>query len=218
MFGEISSAVVVLAMLILAVLLTKKFYNNHKAFMGWWAFSFWLAFLAAAMDLISYINGSWSVFQFRVYLFTAASLVAYMGAGTVYLLSEKYGKKYVVVMTLIAMAMIYSLATIQVVNISEVPAGQAAQEFVPKGLSIYFMLLSGIGAMALFLGAVYSWFKTRRNSNLWIAVGALVFSAGGAIEKYMNIHEFFYICQALGAIVLFIGVSSSMSKSVKSAA
>ncbi len=91
------------------------------------------------------------------------------------------------------------------------PAGEQAQGFVPEGIGIYFALLSGIGAMALFLGALYSWYRSRLSYNLWIALGALVFSMGGAIGKYLGIYQLFYLFQAIGSVVLYYGIVASFS-------
>jgi len=154
--------------------------------------------------------------QYRIYLFSAATLVAYMGAGTVYLFSEKLGRIYVGLMTLVAVVMIYSLAVTPVPGIVSMPPGEQAQGFVPKALGVYFAILSGVGAMALFVGALYSWYRSRKNFNLWIAVGALVFSAGGAAGKYLGVFQLFYVFQAIGSILLYYGIYSSFEKPLRS--
>ena len=209
--GEVSSGIVMLFMLILAVLLTRHYLLKHRAFTFWWSVAFWLAFIAAITDFISYILQGWSLLQYRAYLFSAATLVAYMGAGTVYLFSQKLGRIYVCLMSIIALAMMYTLSITPVQGILNMPAGEQAQGFVPEGIGIYFALLSGIGAMALFLGALYSWYRSRLSFNLWIALGALVFSAGGAVGKYLDIYQLFYLLQAIGSVVLYYGIVSSFS-------
>jgi hypothetical protein len=211
LLGEISSGIVALFMLMLAVLLTRHYVLKHRAYTFWWAVAFWLAFLAGITDFVSYILHGWSLFQYRTYLFSAATLVAYMGAGTVYLFSQKLGRIYVWLMSMIALAMVYTLSITPIQVISNMPAGGHAEGFVPKEIGIYFALLSGIGAMALFLGALYSWYRSRLSYNLWIAFGALVFSAGGAIGKYLGIFELFYVFQAIGSIGLYYGIVSSFS-------
>lgn len=210
--GEISSGIVVLFMFILGVLLTKHYLANRRIYMFWWAIAFWLAFLAAITDFISYLAHGWSPFQYRLYLFSAASLVAYMGAGTVFLFSERVGRIYVLLMTVVAMAMCYSLAIIPVEGISTIPAGEKAQGFVPNGIGVYFGILSGIGAIALFVGALYSWYRSKKSYNLWIAMGALVFSIGGVVGKYIGVYQLFYVFQAVGSVILYYGIISSISK------
>lgn len=216
MLGAVSSGIVVLFMFILGILLTKHYLSKHSTYTLWWTVSFWLAFLAAGADFLSYLAGGWSLMQYRIYLFSAATLVAYMGAGTVYLFSEKLGRIYVGLMTLVAVVMIYSLAVTPVPGIVSMPPGEQAQGFVPKALGVYFAILSGVGAMALFVGALYSWYRSRKNFNLWIAVGALVFSAGGAAGKYLGVFQLFYVFQAIGSILLYYGIYSSFEKPLRS--
>ncbi len=209
MFGSFSSGIVVLFMFVLGILLLRDYRRNHRVHAFWWAVSFWLAFLAAVMDFISYFTHGWNLWQYRLYLFAAATLVAYMGAGTVHLFSRRIGRIYVVVMSLIALAMLVTLAVTPVLHLATMPAGEKAQNFVPRSVDVFFALLSGIGAIAVFAGAVYSWIRTRRAFNVWIAVGVLLFSIGGAVGKAANIYEMFYLFQALGAMVLYYGIYSS---------
>ena len=210
LLGEISSGIVALFMLMLAVLLTRHYVLKHQTYTFWWAVAFWLASLAGITEFVSYMLHGWSVFQYRTYLFSAATLVAYMGAGTVYLFSQKLGRIYVGLMSMIALAMAYTLSITPIQLIANIPGGHA-EGFVPKEIGVYFALLSGIGAMALFLGALYSWYRSRLSYNLWIAFGALVFSAGGAVGKYLGIFELFYVFQAIGSIGLYYGIVSSFS-------
>ncbi len=214
LLGEISSGIVVLFMFILGIRLTKLYLDKRKTYVFWWTVSFWLAFLAAISDFISYLMG-WSLFQYRLYLFSAASLVAYMGAGTVFLFSKKVGRVYVALMTIVALAMCYSLAITPVKSIANIPAGEQAQGFVPAGIGIYFGILSGIGSLVLFVGAVYSWYRSKKSYNLWIAVGALIFSTGGAVGKYLGVYQLFYIFQAVGSVVLYQGIVSSFKSAVR---
>lgn len=214
--GEISSGIVVLFMLILGIQLTKLYVTKHKTYVFWWSVSFWLAFLAAITDFISYVINGWSLFQYRLYLFSAASLVAYMGAGTVFLFSKKIGRIYVILMTIVALAMCYSLAVTPVQAIASIPAGENAQNFVPGGIGAYFGILSGIGALVLFGGAIYSWFRTKKSYNLWIAIGALIFSVGGVVGKYLGVFQLFYVFQAFGSIVLYYGIFASFSSKERS--
>ena len=212
MFGAISSGIVVLFMLILSILLLRDFKRSRRAYTFWWAVSFWLALLAAVMDFISYSHHGWNLWQYRLYLFAAATLVAYMGAGTVHLFSRRLGRVYVIVMSLIALAMLVTLAVTPVAHIAAMPAGEMAQGFVPGPIAIYFALLSGIGALAVFVGAIYSFIRSKKAFNLWIALGALLFSVGGTVGNATGIYEMFYFFQALGAIVLYYGIFSSYKK------
>lgn len=210
--GLATSGIVVVLMAVLAGLLSRHYGFHRRTHTFWWAISFWLAFVAAATDFASHITGHWGLLQYRVYLFSAATLVAYMGAGTVYLFSRRLGHIYVVLMSMVALVMVYALLMTPIPAIHTLPAGEKAQGFVPLALAAYFGILSGVGATALFVGALYSYIRTRAAYNLWIALGALLFSAGGAVGEMVGVYELFYVFQAAGSIVLYFGVVKSFAR------
>lgn len=212
LLGETTSGLVVAFMFVLAALLTRHYLVKRHIYTLWWSVAFWFAFLAAIMDFSSYLFHGWNVGQYRLYLWSAATLVAYMGAGTVYLFSRKLGHAYIVVMSLIAVAMLVTLMGTQFPLIDRMPPGEEAQGFVPASIAPYFGLLSGIGATALFIGALYSYWKTRLPFNLWIALGALVFSIGGAVGSMVNVYQLFYVFQAIGSVILYYGIVRSFKR------
>lgn len=210
--GELSSGVVTVIMMVLAVLLTRHYIIRRQTYTLWWAVSFWLAFVAAITDFASYIMQDWVVWQYKLYLFAAASLVAYMGAGTVYLFSRKAGNVYVGLMTIIAAGMLQTLSLTPILAIHSMPPGEKAQGFVPASIVVFFALLSGIGALALFGGALISYLRSRRSFNLWIALGAIIFSVGGIVGAKVNIYQLFYVFQALGSVILYYGIVLSFRR------
>lgn len=208
--GMSSSGVVVLCMLVLAVALSRHYVRRQSTHTLWWAISFWLAFLAAILDFISYLRADWMVWQYKLYLLSAATLVAYMGSGTLYLFSRRLGHVYTVLMTLGAIAMAVTLLVTNIPHVHLMPPGEKAQSFVPLAVVPYFAVLSGVGALALFAGAIYSFIRTRAVYNVWIALGALIFSIGGSVGSAVGVYQLFYVFQAVGSIVLYYGVALSM--------
>ncbi len=206
MFGEISSAIVVIFMIVLAVSLSRDYARGHRVSTLWWSISFWLATVAGIMDFFSYVMQDWSLWQYRLYLFCAATLVAYMGAGTIYLLFRKVGHIYVIVMSIIALFMAIALMVTPVPLLQSMPAGEKASGFVPNAIAIYFALLSGIGATAVFVGVVITFVKTRKLSSVWIALGVILFSIGGSLGDSLHVYELFYVFQAIGSVVLYLGI------------
>lgn len=206
MFGEISSAIVVLFMLVLAVSLSRDYAERRSISTFWWSVSFGLAAVASVMDLLSYVMQDWSLWQYRLYLFCAATLVAYMGAGTIYLLFRRVGHVYVTLMTIIAFFMAIALVATPVPLLHSMPAGEKAAGFVPNAIAIYFALLSGIGATAVFVGAIITFVKTRKSFAIWIALGVILFSIGGSLGDQLHVYELFYVFQAIGSIVLYLGI------------
>jgi len=212
LLGEVSSVVVTLFMVVLSSLLTRHYARGRRLYTLWWAVSFWLSFLASIMDTLSYLNHGWALWQYKVYLFAAASLVAFMGAGTIYLFSRRAGHIYVGVMIVISLGMWQTLAVTPIPLLHAMPPGEQAQGFVPATIVVYFALLSGIGAVALFGGALISFVRSRRAFNLWIALGALIFSIGGVVGAKVDLYQLFYAFQALGSVILYYGIVSSFRK------
>ena len=204
--GSFSSGIVVIVMCVLGIMLTLHYIRKRQTHTLWWAVSFWLASFAAVTDFISYQTGGWTLWQYRMYLFAAATLVAYMGAGTIYLFSARIGRIYVLVMSAIAAALLVTLIGAAYPDVATFPAGEQAANFIPLGVAAYFGILSGVGAIALFGGAVYSWIKTRKAYNLWIALGALIFSVGGVVGSAVGVYQLFYVFQAVGSLVLYRGI------------
>jgi hypothetical protein len=210
-FGAVSSGIVVVCMVTLAILLTRQYVLRKSTYTLWWSVSFWLASIAAVTDLISYIMSDWTLFTYKLYLFAAATLVAYMGAGTVYLFSRRMGRVYVIIMSLIAVFMVVQLVILPIPLIHQMPSGEEAKNFLPKNpwIILSFAVLSGVGAIALFAGAVYSWIRSRLSYNLWIALGALIFSIGGSVGNVLGVYEMFYLFQAVGSVLLYYGIVRS---------
>ncbi|MFZ3102665.1 MAG: hypothetical protein WA131_01255 [Desulfitobacteriaceae bacterium] len=91
-----------------------------------------ISFNAAISDFISYILQGWSLLQYRANQFSAATLVAYLGAGAVYLFSQKLGRIYVWLMSIIALTMMYTLSITPVQGILNMSAGEQAQASIPE--------------------------------------------------------------------------------------
>ncbi|MHB9146344.1 MAG: hypothetical protein ACYC5Y_13565 [Symbiobacteriia bacterium] len=72
----------------------------------------------------------------------------------------------------------------------------------------YFIVFSIAGAVALFLGAVYSWWVTRHWYNLIIALGTLIFSAGGSLAA-TGFPFLLHLSEMLGGAVLLYGFIKS---------
>jgi len=118
-----------------------------------------------------------------------------------------YGAYSKQVVSAVALALLVTLMGTAYPDVATFPAGEQAANFIPLGVAAYFGILSGVGAIALFGGAVYSWIKSRKSYNLWIALGALIFSVGGVVGSAVGVYQLFYVFQAVGSIVLYRGIA-----------
>jgi hypothetical protein len=55
---------------------------------------------------------------------------------------------------------------------------------MPANVRIISPFLTIPGSIALVGSALYSWYTTRRNYNLFIAVGALLVASGGGLSRF----------------------------------
>lgn len=168
-------AAVFATMLLLRFLDTRK--RHHLLWMlGLYGFS-----VAAAAQVVQDLNGAWPEGLYRVYYFLIGSLVATMGAGTMYLLNKRK------VADLFLYAMI-GLMAVQAILCAVTPVdtallASAGTETGVRAASgpvrILTVILSIVGAGALIAGAVVSWFATKRPHNLVIVIGAALLTYGG---------------------------------------
>lgn len=55
---------------------------------------------------------------------------------------------------------------------------------MPASVRIISPFLTIPGSFELIGGALYSWYITRKNYNLFIAIGALLVSSGGGLSRF----------------------------------
>ncbi len=169
-----------------------------------WTVGLVLFGLSAFPEFYSEVVG-WNPLMYRLYYVGSASLVAFLGAGTVYLL---YNKKighvflaYVVLMTLY-MLVRAMMAPVDVSRFEPgIVVGGAAMDPGVRRLS---PLLSGPGSLALFGGAIYSWIKAGTAWNLLIAAGTALIAVAGLGARY-GFSEHFYLAELLGLLLMFLG-------------
>lgn len=81
---------------------------------------------------------------------------------------------------------------------------------MPANVRIISPFLTIPGSISLIGGALYSWSLTRRNYNLFIAIGALLVASGGGLSRF-GMEWALYILELLGVAVMYIGFIKSHS-------
>jgi hypothetical protein len=202
-------------------------YSRTKApHQGAWTFALALFALASAA-LATAASTGWDEGTFRAfYLLGAVLNVPWLALGTVYLLGGRVigGRVRTVLIWFTGFAIGVMLAApIHGVILPNggIPVGKDHFGALPRVLAA---VGSGVGALVVFGGALYSAIRfARRRSpgagalaggNALIALGTLVLSSGGLMQGVVGQDEAFAISLAAGIVVIYAGfvVCSSASR------
>jgi hypothetical protein len=195
--------------------------------------------VAALMEFLSEYSGEWNPTVYRVYIVLAASLVAFLGLGTLYLLVRRrlWGHLYLG-FTLLCLA-VFLAGTLTTTLVAEklVPGitvgGQALGPSLsfPRLMSFFFNIP---GSVFLIGGALFSiWrfshkreYSYRMWANVLIALGAIVIAFVGSRARLGNTAGLYPAEMFASALLLagFLmagtlqkGVSAARSRSANSA-
>jgi hypothetical protein len=202
-------------------------YSRSKApHQGAWTFALALFALASAA-LATAASTGWDRGTFRsFYLLGAVLNVPWLALGTVYLLGgRRIGNRVrtgLVLFTGFATGVILA-APIHgvIVRAGGIPVGKDHFGVLPRVLAAAG---SGVGAVVVFGGAVYSAIRFARwrapgtgslaGGNALIALGTLVLSSGGLLQGVIGQDEAFTISLAAGIVVVYAGfvVASSAAR------
>lgn len=150
-----------------------------------WAIGLLLYAIAAAMEAYSESTGEWLPFVYRIYIVIAASLVGFLGLGTLYLVARRrrWGDYYFVFLIACMAVFFIGTFTVQLDMHKLVPGitvgGQALGESLtfPRLMSLP---LNITGTILLFGGALWSVIRFARKREFGYRVWANVLIAAGA--------------------------------------
>jgi MFS family permease len=207
-----AALVTVLVGLVLAAGFARQFFARHRPYQFWWSLSFLVTALAAGMQLAAFLAGRFTPLDYRLYVIFAAAVPALMGSGSMFLLWARWAWYYTGLILLFIV-----LTGIGAVSGSVHPAllgrvlyaSQAVTHVLPNGLVVLgFAVLGAVGAAALVLGALWSWWRRRQVYNLGIALGGIVFSLADTLAAY-GITALFFLAQVVGILLLYWAVEKS---------
>ena len=182
-----------------------------------WAIGLFLYALAAAMEAFSESSGTWHPFIYRIYIVIAASLVGFLGLGTLYLVARKrrWGDYYFIF--LVACMVVFFIGTFTTtLDLAKlVPGitvgGQALGESLsfPRFMSLPINIT---GTILLFGGALWSIvrfigkreYAYRVVANALIAAGAAVLAALGSRARLGNTAGL-YPAEMVAAVLMLAG-------------
>ncbi len=208
-----------------------QWWRRRRAQQAAWAFGMLLYTVAAFMEAWSEHAGAWDPGVYRVYIVLAASLVGFLGLGTLYLISPKrlWGHIYLALVLACMAAFFYGTFTVTLRAEMLVPGitvgGQALGESLsfPRVMSLPINIT---GSVLLFGGALYSiWRFVRRRefayrmwANVLIAAGAGLLAFVGSRAR-LGSTAGLYPAEMVGAALMLAGflTAGSLEKGIRAA-
>ena len=187
--------------------LATRYRDKKSPFYLWWTLSFALYVIAFAMEALTVATNWHSVWQYQLYIVASAGLVGAMSVGTTYLAfpKSKVALGYAVYFVLVeCLLVIFTFAAPPVLHGSW-QALNSGKNAIVGSTQVFYLLLAAVGGPIVVIGAVWSWWKSRRHYNLLIALGALIPSSAGTMASQGIGMAIFPIFNIVGLVLIFVG-------------
>ena len=161
-----------------------------------WAVGFLFYAVAAVMEAYSEYSGAWDPTVYRIYIVLAASLVGFLGLGTLYLVVKRraIGHAYLAFILVCLAVFFYGTFTTELITTQLVPGitvgGTALGSggSFPRVMSLPFNIT---GTLLLLGGSTYSiirfWPKREYRYRVWanvlIIIGTLIIAGAGSMAR-----------------------------------
>jgi hypothetical protein len=194
-----------------------------------WSVGLLMYAVAAVMEAYSEFTGSWNPFVYRIYIVLAASMVGYLGLGSLYLIAKgKFWPRVYLAFLLICEAIfIWGVFTTELRMDKLVPGitvgGQAlgAASTFPRIMSLPFNIT---GTIFLLGGALISVWRFARKkeyayrmwANVLIALGTICIAGAGSMAR-AGVSAGLYPAEMIASAILLAGflMAGTLDKGVK---
>ncbi len=188
-----------------------QFFARRKPYQLVWAIGL---FMYAVGTGTEFWTGFWGIndLAYRLwYLFGAIFVAAYMGMGTVYLMTRRWVAH--TIMAVLTAASLYAACLIFTADIDVSILLRLTGAAMPSSIRAMTPIFNTFGTIGLVGGAAWSaWVYWRRRirphrvvSNILIAAGAVLPAFGGIHIRLGGNIDYFYISELAGIIIMFIG-------------
>ncbi len=196
---------------IFALALLSRYRYRHAPFYLWWTISFALYTVAYITEATS-VHTRWAVFPYQLYVIASATLVATMSVGTTYLaFSKRIADIYAGFIVLLAVVLTGSVFITPPVIHGSWLALNGGKDAIVGLTQVVYIVMASLGGTIVIVGALWSWWKTRRYYNLLIAAGALAAGVGGTLASQGVGLSILPVMNILGLVLIFVGYVYSRS-------
>jgi hypothetical protein len=162
-----------------------QWWKRRRRHQAAWAAGMAIYTIAAAMEAWSEYTGSWDPSVYRVYIVLAASLVGFLGLGTLYLVVAKrvWGHLYLAFVVICMVVFLAGTFTDSLVTAKLVPGITVGGQALGASLSfprVMSLPINITGSVFLFGGALYSIIRFLRRREFAYRVWANILIAAGA--------------------------------------
>lgn len=192
-----------------AAMLLRSFLRRRSGEKVLWGSGFLLFALAAACEAVAQRSG-WSPELFRTYYLAGGVLtVAYLGAGSAWLLLPRRARDWLaggLAVATAAAVVTVALAGVHTGTLAATPHGRPPANAALEGHAFLWAVgLNSVGSLFLIGGALYSIARRQRvRANLWIGGGALVVALATGLSRAGS-YELVYAGELLGIALMFAG-------------
>jgi hypothetical protein len=188
-----------------AVQILQEWIKKRKPSQLAWFIGFFLYCFSAFGSAWSYMFG-WEETIYRLWYVSAASLVAFLGAGQLYFtVKPKIAHVFLLLIVCVTSAMLWKVFSapldLAVLQGAEGEIGGAA---LPGDARMFSPMLTIPGSLALIGGAFYTALARRSKSGLWIGIGSLIIAMGGMFTRF-DLPELLPIANSIGVSLIYSG-------------
>jgi hypothetical protein len=198
-----------LVSILFALLLAASFRRRPAGQKGLWAIGFLLFAIATTTEAIAQRTG-WTPMLFHTYYLAGGVLtVAYLGAGSAWLLLSVRARDVLLgalALATVAAAVTVALAPVDPAALVQTASGRPPPNGALEGHAFLWALaLNTFGSVFLIGGSGYSIVRGRRvRTNVWIGTGAIVVALATGLSRAGD-YSFVYAGEVLGIALMFAG-------------
>ncbi len=197
--------------LVFALTVLDQYFARRKAYQLIWAIGLFLYFISTGAEFWTETWGLNEVSYRLWYLCGAILVAAYLGMGTLYLLTRR--RTGHIIMAVLLVVSVYAVFSVFTASIDLSTLESLSGKAMPLRVRLITPFLNIFGTVALMGGAIYSaWVFWRRRvmlhrvvSNILIAVGAILPALGGTSMRFGGAITAFYLLELMGILIIFFG-------------